>query len=114
MVYKCNEKGRMVGAYGCVTSRGDDGYGNITTGLTQQIMTAVQGDLRQILGVSDSHFANADGSTNRTVIVTAYTYDHRGKVTGAAGKGHVVGSDKGFSDPENVWHDGWVDANANG
>ncbi|HNI56498.1 MAG TPA: hypothetical protein PKZ00_02845, partial [Elusimicrobiota bacterium] len=113
-VYQYNAKGRLLGSVSSGQTVGNDGFGNLNEGRLQQLSVVINGEMKTIISHTDSTAKTAEGSENRSVTDLIYTYDALGHVTGAAGRGWSEGQDRGWSDPEHLWHDGWVDANKNG
>jgi hypothetical protein len=112
--YNSDNQGRVKTAYGVSESISDDGYGNITTGHSSQLLSSLNGDLKTLATLSDSFTQNLDGSDNRTVMVNVNGYTESGTLVSGEGSGYYNGHEAGITDPEHVWVDGWMDANSNG
>jgi hypothetical protein len=106
--YETDAQARSVSGYSVADGVSDDGYGNLTTNRTYQLMGSVNGEMKVMATVGDSFTQTLEGSTNRTVLATVYTYHPDAKVKGAEGEGYTLGTEMGISDPEHVWRDGWL------
>ncbi|HOW28885.1 MAG TPA: hypothetical protein PK876_10355, partial [Elusimicrobiota bacterium] len=113
-VYHYNPLGRLLGGMSTGKSLSDDGFGNVTNTQITQLLTAFQGETKVVLNISDSFTANLDGSDNHSVTAVSYQYNERGQVSAASGHGHFVSNERGYTDPEHAWMDGWDDKNGNG
>jgi hypothetical protein len=106
--FKTDEFGRSLSGFSVADSLSDDGYGNLTTGQTYQLMASVNGEIKVTLALGDNLTQTLEGSTSRTVLGTVYGYREDGQVASASGEGYTVGTDSAISDPEHIWHDGWL------
>ncbi|HRY30320.1 MAG TPA: hypothetical protein P5079_09840, partial [Elusimicrobiota bacterium] len=94
-IYIYNALGRLVGATSEGVSTTTDVWETATTSTSSQLMTAIQGEMKAILSVSDQFTENLDTSSNRTLTATTYTYDDTGKGLYGIGVGKSF-ADDGF------------------
>ncbi|MBI4396446.1 MAG: hypothetical protein HY548_05080, partial [Elusimicrobia bacterium] len=88
-----DEVGRLVGGVSEGQTVSRDIWDSVSTTRTAQLMTAMQGELKTVLNVSDSASSRVDGSSSHSVIVTLYLYDPRGRGTYGVGRGHSFTDD---------------------
>lgn len=97
--YLYDKDGRLQSASGSGKSTGDDGFDGKTESKISQTFLLLQGQAKLKSSRRESQTKNVDGSWKKQDVTITYTYDSKGKMTGASGSG-TYKKDDGFGNVE--------------
>ncbi|MBI2870269.1 MAG: hypothetical protein HYY14_01010, partial [Candidatus Omnitrophica bacterium] len=87
--------GNLLGSQSTGTTHANDGFGRITTGTADNLISAIQRTGETAVSLNQSHTDNGDGSESDSSLVTVNEYGLAGEIEGAVGYGTSL-ADDGF------------------